>query len=505
VRELQLPAARTLATSVELRVDRRAPDEQLAALFGWPAWATSRLTGSVASAGVSAIDGEPATSWITAFGGAVGATLRLEAVTAEVDRITVVQPEGPFSRITELVLRSGSDERTVPLAPDASGMASATVEPPLAAGPLEVVVSAIEPRTTVDRRYADTVELPAAIAEIEVPGLQHATTVAESSASIACAPVISIDDVDHAYSFAVTGQRAIDGTAVVAEPCGAAPSLTAGTHRVEASPSGLPVDVDRVVMSDRSEGQAVVAGTAPQVSVSDDGRLRTTIEIDGCVDGCWLVLGNGYSTAWTATGPDGSLGEPRLVDGGFNGWRIAPSEQPIEVVVEWTQQRRLNVALVLSLVGVVVAIVLLVIDVRRGGWLASRDRHAPPRLTDVAATIPRRTALWIAGAWTVLSALVIAPEWASAGVAAGLALIVLRRRRLVELTAWATVIAVGALVTIRERRNAPAPDGGWPAVFESFHRLGMFAIVTVLVAALFADDARDGMPESVMTKSSDAD
>jgi hypothetical protein len=95
----------------------------------------------------------------------------------------------------------------------------------------------------------------------------------------------------------------------------------------------------------------------------------------------------------------------------------------------------------------------------------------------------------------------IAPEWALAGLAGGLAVLVLHRRRLVELTAWATVVAVGALVTIRERRNAPAPNGGWPAVFESWHKLGMFAIVTVLVAALFADDARRDPEEIVMTKS----
>jgi hypothetical protein len=102
----------------------------------------------------------------------------------------------------------------------------------------------------------------------------------------------------------------------------------------------------------------------------------------------------------------------------------------------------------------------------------------------------------------VLAAIVIAPEWALAGVAAGLALVLLRRRRIVELTAWATVVAVGALVTIRERRNSPAPNGGWPAVFETWHRLGMFAIVTVLVAVLFADDAEQP-DEIVMTKSVD--
>ena len=99
--------------------------------------------------------------------------------------------------------------------------------------------------------------------------------------------------------------------------------------------------------------------------------------------------------------------------------------------------------------------------------------------------------------------MLIAPEWAIAGVVAGGAVVVLRRRRLVELVAWATVVAVGALVTIRERRNAPAPNGGWPAVFESWHHVAMFAVVSVLVAALFADDAAVAHTDSgeiVMTK-----
>jgi arabinofuranan 3-O-arabinosyltransferase len=371
----------------------------------------------------------------------------------------------------------------------------------LPSGRLDVVVSAVDPATTVDRRYADTVDLPAGIAELELPGLPHVTAVADSSASVACTGVLAVDGSAQDYSFELAGQQAIDGTAAIGEPCATPTALAAGTHRVESLAIGLPVDVDRVVMSDRADEPAAVASAAPQAIVTEDGRLRKTIEIDHCVDGCWLVLGNGYSTAWKATGPDGSLGDPQLVDGGFNGWRIAPSNQPVEVVVEWTQQRKLDIALVLSLLGVAIAIVLLVLDTRRGAWLAVPDPVASPRLTDAMEQIPRRTALWIAATWAVISGLVIAPEWAVAGIAGGIALVALRRRRVVELTAWATLVAVGALVTIRERRNAPAPNGGWPEVFESWHRLGMFALVTVLVAALFADDAQPEPDEIVMTKS----
>ena len=65
----------------------------------------------------------------------------------------------------------------------------------------------------------------------------------------------------------------------------------------------------------------------------------------------------------------------------------------------------------------------------------------------------------------VLAGLLIGPGWALLAALAGAALIVLRRRPLPELIAWSIVVLVGALVTIRERRNAPAPNGSWPGVF----------------------------------------
>ena len=212
--------------------------------------------------------------------------------------------------------------------------------------------------------------------------------------------------------------------------------------------------------------------------------------MSGCIDGCWLVLGEGYNTAWSAETADGTLGEPQLVDGGFNGWWIEPSDAPVEVVVSWTEQGPAQ---------------------RRDGGLVDRGAALPsscwcstaagagPRCStgkSIPSSSPTSEFCRSAGrsriavAWTALSALLIAPEWALVGAVAGGVVVALRRRRIVELTAWATLVAVGALVTVRERRNAPAPNGGWPGVFESWHRLALFAVVSVLVASLFALDAQ---------------
>ena len=133
VRELDLSGPRSFSPTIEVRLDARAVDAELASAFGWPAVASTRLTGSPAHAGVSAIDGDPATSWITAFGAATGATLRIDGVTAPVDRISVQQPVGGFSTVRAISVRSGGDERTVVLVPDAAGTATAVIDP-VAAG-----------------------------------------------------------------------------------------------------------------------------------------------------------------------------------------------------------------------------------------------------------------------------------------------------------------------------------------------------------------------------------
>jgi arabinofuranan 3-O-arabinosyltransferase len=486
VRELELGSSRAFAPTIEVRVDRRASDEALAGMFGWPARATTRLTGSVANAGVAAIDGDPATAWITAFGQANGASLTIDGVAGPVDHITVAQPAGEFSVVTELIVRSGGEERYVYLAPEADGSTGSRIVPPLPSGTVEVVVAAIEHRTTLDRRHADTVELPAAISELTIPGLPAVTPVTGARATVECAPIVNVDGVPQPFTFTLEGQQAIDGEAAVATPCGPPLELGAGAHRVESADIGAPIQLDRVVLADPARRTAT--SSTAEARVIDDGRFEQRIEVTGCSEGCWLVFGAGHSTAWTAETDDGSLGEPQLVDGGFNGWWIAPSIDPVEVTVAWTRQTRLDIALGLSALGVILAIVLLVLD-RRRNRSAAAEPIPDARFLSSIELVSIRRAVAVAVAWTALSGLLVAPVWGLAGAVAGVVVILSRRIRIVELTAWATLVTVGALVTVRERRNAPAPNGGWPGVFESWHRLASFAVVSVLVAALFAVDA----------------
>jgi arabinofuranan 3-O-arabinosyltransferase len=493
VRGFDLPTTRTFGIAADVRLDARAPDTMLASLFGWPASASNRLTGSLMSAGVFAVDGDPGTAWVTAFGRAEGAILTIRGVAVPIGSIAITQPEGTYSPITEVVLRSGGDERVVDVPADPG--APITVDPPLPPGDLEVVISAIDPRPTSDRRFADPVVLPAAIAELTAAGLPTVERPADATATVTCVPLLDLDGAPVAMTATLSLRDGAAGPGAAAEPCTGGRDLGAGAHRLTgAVPADLPLHVDRVVLTDGSPTDAV---SAPTVRLHDDGRFDRRIEVDDCPEGCWLVFGEGFNTGWAAELDGAALGEPQIVDGAFNGWWLDGGVGVRTVHVTWQPQRTLNVALAVSALGVAAAVAVAVLSRRRSRFETAPEPGEPIRFVVWAATPPtppsRLVTVALPVVWGVTAGLLIRPAWAVWGLLAGVLAVVLgvvwRRPRIAELTALSTLAVVAALVTLREWRNAPTPGGAWPLVFEQWHGLGLFAVTSVVVAAVFADDA----------------
>ena len=491
IREFELPTPRAMSIEAGVRIDGRASDAALAALFGWSATASTRLTGSPRNAGVSALDGDVDTSWMTAFGEAIGATLSVTGASEPITSISIRQPVSGSSRITTVAVRTNGEERVVDLVPNAGGTATAAIDPPLTPGDLELQILELESTLTVDRRFGDAFELPAAIIEFEYTGRWVLPSVSTSAAHIDCAPLMSIDGNPVEVSFTASEGTWVDGEPLAATVCGPSVALAGGAHLVVATPSSLPVTVDRITLTDAESDVTPSNGVLPSTKLLDGGKFSRSIEITGCETGCWLVFGEGFSTAWKASGPTGDLGPPVMVDGGFNGWWIEPTSTPIRVTVAWTQQRRFEFALLASLIAVAIAIGLLALDRRRSAPPAIR--LVPPVLVVGGFdTIDRSRAVLTCIAWSALAGVIVAPLWAIWGALAGLAVIALRRSRLPELVAISAVAAIGAAVVLIEFREATLPNGAWPLRFESLHRVGLFAVASLIVGTALADDSPAG-------------
>jgi arabinofuranan 3-O-arabinosyltransferase len=223
-------------------------------------------------------------------------------------------------------------------------------------------------------------------------------------------------------------------------------------------------------------------------------RTRTTriATVGPCPEGCWLVLGEGYNDAWTASvavdGTDTSLGAPEQVSGGFNGWHLGPSEQTRTVTMTWTPQSSLNIALLVAALGVLACLALALVDRRSARPIDDLDPPAWSPIGKRASTIDATTA---AVALVVAAALVIDPRWAVIALVPAALVVATRRPRLAAWAAAALAAALGAGVLMLQRRHRYFPDAAWPGYFERLHQAGVFVVVLLFAATLTGDGSAD--------------
>lgn len=502
-RELTLATDRSVVIEVDVRIDARADDDRLASLVGASAIASARLTGVPTARGHAAVDTDPATAWISPVDGALGATLTLDLLEPS-GRLRIQQPEGDHSRVTSVRVADTAGSLVVPLSGlDTSVELARSVGP----GPVEIVVESIEARTAIDRRFGDPVELPTAIAELDL-GVPLRATSRDPGWSECRDDLVAIDGVGVPIRVALgpAALVATDPPRLQAEVCRGPLVLGPGPVRVESTPGSVTgVHVDRVVL--RSSGPPpepadLDGGTAggpprPTVTVLDRSRTTRTVQVDGCPDGCWIVLGEGYASPWTARVERVDLGPGRRVDGGFNGWFLGPElMQDGRAVVEfrWTAQRPLDLAWLLSGLAVGCCLGVVLLDRRRRfdipeRWSPSRRSRSTSRGTSMdapTAGADRRRAWTVVAVWVVGAAAFVGPIWVPLAALGGIAVLARPTRRVAEFVAAAIVASVALGIVVVERVTSPIPDLGWPAAFSGFHGWTMFAIIALAAGTLRA-------------------
>jgi arabinofuranan 3-O-arabinosyltransferase len=482
-RAVRLPAAATFDLTVTARIDRRASDSVLADLLGVDGpIASNRLTGFATSAGWAALDGDVTTAWTSPFGDAVGQSITLRRSGDEpLTSLTIVQPgDDLHSTITAVAIGDDADAFAVEVPAD--GVVE--LPDPLTGGELTVTITEIEPRTTVDRRYAESWVLPVAIAELRGTGLAG-TTVSTTFATPCRDDLLTLDGAPVPIRVAGSYADATTGEPLDVEICdGSTRTLQAGERLIEgASGAVTGIDIDRVVLrtTDASPPADVVASN-PAVEVIEHTRLHRTVVVERCPQGCWLVVGEGYNTAWEATMGGESLGRPSLLDGGFNGWWLPPGTDRAIVEVRWTAQDRVTGGLLVSLVAVAACAVVAGLDRRRRAVRSP----AAARLVGWGRGTPGRR--WLPVAVCAASAMVlVGPLWAPPAAAVAVAASWWRRPRLLGLAA-ATLASLNALViTSRVAMTHPFANTSWPGAFEKLHRPGLLVVV-FLLGSLVAGD-----------------
>jgi arabinofuranan 3-O-arabinosyltransferase len=495
-RTFDVPGPLTATPSVTLRLHRRADDRVLAELAGLGAVtvADSRLTGDPRSAGRFATDGDADTAWTSPFVHVVGSTLTIPTdPSVPIDRLVLRQRiDDLHSIITGVRLSAG--DRSVDLvvpAPDPTGASSIDLGElgidALAGSAVQLVVTAIEPRTTIDRRYSELTTLPVSLTEVELAAIMPDTAAPGPVASDCRDDLVAIDGI--AVPLAVDAdalRRLLDGEAVTVGRCdGGDVSLGAGEHRITTSAGPVTgIDVDRVVL---------ISGTPPAATPAigvtiDRSRTSRTLTVEPCPVGCWVVLGEGLNPGWQATSAGAALPAGRQISGGFNGWWLDPSDEPTELTVTWAPQRAVTIGLALSLLAVIGCIALAVRSRRRIDAGPLTGSTEPPVLDrDVLAPASRRDAVASAVVLVAGATLVVSPLYGAIAAVVAVVVVLTRRPVIAGITSVVLAAGLGSVVLLRELRSRFFASAAWPSNFEDLHRAGLLVVV-LLAAAMWPRD-----------------
>ena len=494
-REFTLAAAHDFTLTATVQSNDRAPESVLDALSGTSGGTTSNrhLTGVPSARGISAADHNVDSAWTSPFDQAVGSTLTvpLNDSTLGGEPLTdlgIVQYlDGQHSLITavQVVASNGTSYDLEVRAPDEDGKSTLILPEALTGRQFTLTVTAIDPATTIDRRFGELTTLPVSIRELVSPAIPlpvrggHGDPYCDDT-------LLTIDGEPIGL---VTTEGGDPEKMTTCEPL----RLSAGTHRISTA-NGLVggLDVNQLVFDD---GVADIQRSAPPAVTVERTRTTRTATVEACPTGCWLIMGEGFNTGWTASTGDDSLGAPQQVGGGFNGWWLPPSEAATVVNIEWQAQPPVTVALVLSALAVLGCIALAIGRPRR--WRANPSltmqpwTAEPPHFErDFWKLVPLRPAALSAGALVVMTGLLVSPVMALVALAPAVAVVVLRRPAIFAISALVLATAIGARITQRQVLDRHLANAGWPGIWEKLHGPGLLVVMLLVAAALIDRSAR---------------
>jgi arabinofuranan 3-O-arabinosyltransferase len=483
-RTFALPGEYVFTLSGTARVHANLADDALDRLVGGRTSATvrssGRLAGDVAARASLAVDGDPSTAWTNHFGDQIGAWLEVERTApATIDHLDLrALDDGDHSVPTRVTISNEAGEKRTVDVPSAT----ATLRfAPLAGRVTRVTVDAVRAVTTIDWFSKQPTAMPVAIAELGIAPLP-----ASAGSLGGCrTDLLTVDGAPVPVE--------VDGTAVRA--CGGVPfHLAAGSHDLRTAPgSRTGIDLDQLALSTVPAAAVPVVDPGATTKVTSHGRVSFDVTVRSAKP-TWLVLGQSWTRGWKATVDGKDLGEPVLVDGYANGWRIDPGRAGVVTVhLRWTPQKIVWAGLAASGLGVLLCLGIIV-----GSLVASR-RLIVGVATEPSVALARNLPLLSgpAAPWArtvgaavglgVLAGIVVHPLVGLATALAAAIALRIRHGRAVGLLAPALLAVAGGFTAVRQVQRHLKADFGWTDYFRPAHNLAWGALVAVVV--LVAVDA----------------
>ena len=518
-RTFDLPSARTFAITGTARVSDLIDDTMLDTLLrrgtgtGLHVVSTassSRLTGSLENGSWAAFDENPDTSWSPAYVGPVpvwlSATLNHAATINHVALHVVVDGRHSVPRVLEITTDTGkrvdTTLRYLPTTRTGSGQGATETAiaqfTPISGTTFKFSFPVNRALVTTDHISGLPTVLPIGIADVLVPNVAVATTPATLSS--ACrAGLLTIDGKDVPIRITGSTSTALAQRALAITACGAPRRLPAGSHLLTTAP-GYVTGWNLDTLELRSGPTTPVSAPSATARVTDvrwTNPVTAYATVGPQTIASWLVLNQSYSTGWRASIGGHVLGMPQLLDGGFTAWRLPASTKQATVEITWTPQRTVDIALLVSLAGLVVVLGLIAFGGRRRSRRsrrAARAREVEPASVEPELAWPwraRTMSLPLCAAATVLA-------MAISGPAIGIIVVPLlvlawwrRPLRAVLALAPALVVALAGAYMIYEQRKYDWPHTiQWPTHFVTANTLGWIAVCILVVDVLaFREDA----------------
>ena len=500
VRDFTVHGTRTFTLAGEPRVSADASEELLSGIFDDDTLvvADRRLRGSPNSRGASAFDDDPATTWQTPFNDVVGATVTVEhAEPVEADELTISWLDDGLHSVPSEITLAGDDGAVISLAVPATdpvdGLASATL-------PIEgyrsststITVTAVDERTSLEYFSRLPNVLPLGISEIRFGEQPDISFDRDSALDESCrTDLITIDDIAVPVRVVGTHGDAIDRRELALEGCGAPIELADGVHRLRVVPGAISgFDVDRIVLDSEAPTPPPAATLPPTVATDSVADTRIELTVGASDADSWLVLAQSWNAGWTATVDGESLGAPVLVDGYANGWLLPGSDAQRTVVLDWTPQRIVTIALWFSLFAGLLVVTLLV-RTRRDPLPTSlySDETASGQQAEAATpTVAWRSSWVLAVLWLATIGFLAGPIPAL-GAAAVLLLAPLRPWIPMAVVIVAGSIVAGSIIAFEWRYDYP-PGPDWPSRFTWTAPLVWLCVAAVTTRAIMPDGVK---------------